>query len=70
MKIGDRKLEMTDVLHLGSEVDVDAVLHVLRLQSVGFDVLLHVVSLYKSSKSNKHVSKKVHDAKKSQKENA
>ena len=55
VEIGDRKLEMTDVLHLGSEVDVDAVLHVLRLQSVGFDVLLHVVSLYKSSESKIYV---------------
>ena len=50
VEIGNWKLEMTDALNLGSEVDVDTVLHVFWIQSVGFNVLLHIVSLNKSSK--------------------
>ena len=45
VEVGQGQLEMTDGLHLGCQINVDGVLHLLRVQAVSLDVLLHVVAL-------------------------
>ena len=45
VEVGQGQLQMTDGLHLGGQINVDGVLHLLRVQAVSLDVLLHVVAL-------------------------
>ena len=57
-KVRERELELghDGVLHLGGQVDVDVGdcgLHLLGVQPVGLDVLLHVVTLDKPSEKVK-----------------
>ena len=53
VEVGQGQLEMTDGLHLGGQINVDGVLHLLRVQAVSLDVLLHVVALDEPSEKNK-----------------
>ena len=58
VEVGQGQLEMTDGLHLGCQINVDGVLHLLRVQAVSLDVLLHVVPLDKSPEITKVLRQK------------
>ena len=45
VEVRQGQLQMTDGLHLGGQINVDGVLHLLRVQAVSLNVLLHIVAL-------------------------